>query len=66
MRKKVGISQRCIDCEFFKERMYFPHTGGTSGKCYNPQSPKYMQWSVGSWECTPKKAIAKELELFNY
>lgn len=66
MRRKIGNTQRCIDCEFFQERMYFPHTGGTSGKCYNPKSPKYMQWSVGSWGCTPKKAIAKELELFNF
>lgn len=58
--------KKCIDCDCFRERSFFPRTGCTSGKCHDPNSPKYMQWTVGSWGCTPKKSIAHEGELFNF
>lgn len=58
-------TRNCIDCDFFKDRQYFPHTGGTAGKCFNPDSPKYLQWTVGAWGCTPKKRIIQG-ELFNF
>ena len=64
--KKQVDQIRCIDCDFFKERHYFPHTGGTSGKCYNPKSPKYNQYTVGFWGCTPKKYVVVEQSLFNF
>lgn len=43
--------RKCIDCEDFKERNFFPHTGGYSGKCHNPSSPLYGQWTVGAYGC---------------
>lgn len=60
------MRKRCINCEYFKDKSYFPHTGGTSGKCYNPQSKKYLQWTVGFWGCTPKKVIIEEGWLFDF
>lgn len=65
MQRKIKNIIKCLTCEFFKDKTFFPRTGGTSGKCYNPDSPKYMKWTVGSWGCTPKKRI-KEGELFNF
>lgn len=52
---------KCIDCPHFGERHYFPHTGGTAGRCTNTYSPKYGQWTVGAWGCQ----IAVERDLFN-
>ena len=45
------MKRKCLYCESFKERTFFPRTGGTSGKCHNPNSPKYGQWMVGAWGC---------------
>lgn len=66
MKKRIKNEMRCIDCEFFKDRTFFPRTGGTSGKCYNPKSPKYNSWMVGIWGCTPNKYIITQGELFNF
>lgn len=52
---------KCIDCPSFLERTFFPHTQGSSGRCHNPNSPKYGQWMVGAWGCTPKKYVEKDL-----
>ena len=57
------MRRRCLDCEYFKDKSYFPHTGGTSGKCYNPKSPKYGRWMVGAWGC---EVIIEEGELFDF
>lgn len=46
------MKRQCLYCEDFKERTFFPRTGGTSGKCHCPKSPKYGQWMVGAWGCT--------------
>lgn len=51
---------KCIDCPMFKDRTFFPHTGGTSGKCYDSNSPKYGQWMVGAWGCK-RNVIQKDL-----
>lgn len=66
MKKYIKNELKCIECEFFKERTFFPHTGGTSGKCHNPKSPNYNKWTLGFWGCTPKKYIITQGELFNY
>ena len=65
MQKRSEDVMKCLACEFFKEKTFFPRTGGTSGKCYNPDSPNYRKWTVGAWGCTPLKRI-KEGELFNF
>ncbi len=46
------MRRQCINCADFQQRTFFPHTGGTSGKCMCPKSPKYGQWMVGAWGCT--------------
>lgn len=51
---------KCIDCPSFKERQFYPRTGGTSGKCHNPNSKHYGQWMVGAWGC----AIIEQRDLF--
>lgn len=48
----LTMKRQCLYCEDFKERTFFPRTGGTSGKCHCPKSPKYGQWMVGAWGCT--------------
>lgn len=53
---------KCINCNFFNDRQFFPRTGGTAGKCYNSSSKFYGQWRVGTDGCESKREV--ELELF--
>lgn len=57
------MRRQCINCTGFQQRTFFPHTGGTSGKCMCPQSPKYGQWMVGAWGCTIDDYVG---DLFGY
>lgn len=52
---------KCLDCLYFRDRIFFPRTGGTAGKCYNGSSRNYRKWMVGTDGCDVK---VEEQELY--